>query len=378
MSKDDPVDILIVDDRPDKALALEAILSPLNENLVTASSGSQALRLLLKREFAVMLLDVQMPDIDGFQTAELIRQNERTKDLPIIFVSAFDATDEKLQRVYALGAVDYIPTPGSPETLRAKVAVFVELYRKNRSLKKLVSQLNEKTSQLQDFCYTVAHDLRAPLRAMSGFAELLHEQYGTDLDATGREYIEKIASSSQRLDRLIQDLLRYCRVEQMEIQAEEVDLENVLQMALHHLESEIKEKGANVSIRRPLPKVRSNQGALEHVFLNLVSNAVKFSRDGTSPEVTIYSEEKGERVRVWVEDNGIGIATQYHQRVFRMFEKLDSGVKYGGTGVGLAIVSKAIERLGGMRGVESGATNGSRFWIELPKQVQLINITVAP
>src|SRR3954470_17729447 len=156
------VDVLIVDDRPDKLLALEAILSPLNENIVTATSGREALRLLLKREFAVLLLDVRMPDIDGFETAALIRQNERTKDLPIIFISAFDATDEKLQKVYALGAVDYIPTQGAPEALRAKVAVFVELYRKNRALQRLVEQMTEKTEQLHDFCYTVAHDLRAP------------------------------------------------------------------------------------------------------------------------------------------------------------------------------------------------------------------------
>ena len=353
MNKDEPVDILIVDDRPEKVLALEAILSPLKENVVTASSGGQALRLLLKRDFAVMLLDVQMPEIDGFQTAELIRQNERTKDLPIIFVSAFDATDEKLQRVYALGAVDYFPTPGSPEALRAKVRVFVELYRKNRSQQKLLSQVNEKTNQLQSFCYTVAHDLRAPLRAMSGFAALLREQYGPTVDATGRDYMEKIMASSQRMDLLIQNLLRYARVEQMEMEGEEVDLESVIEMAVQHLEREIKEKRANVSIRHPLPKVRSNKGALQHVFLNLVSNAVKFSREDAAPNVKVYAEEKGERVRIWVEDNGIGIPPQYHQRIFGIFEKLEDGVKHSGTGVGLAIVSKAIERLGGSRGVES-------------------------
>src|SRR4051812_25123327 len=138
------VDILVVDDRPDKLLALEAILEPLNENIVKASSGGQALRLLLKHDFAVLLLDVQMPDIDGFQTAELIRQNDRTKNLPILFVSAFDATNDKLRKVYALGAVDYIPTPGAPDALRAKVSVFVELYRKNRALQKLVQESNAK------------------------------------------------------------------------------------------------------------------------------------------------------------------------------------------------------------------------------------------
>src|SRR3954453_18518581 len=175
--KSDQVDILIVDDRPDKLLALEAILAPLNENVVTATSGGQALRLLLKRDFAVLLLDVQMPEIDGFQTAELIRQNERTKNLPILFVSAFEPTNEKLQKVYALGAVDYIPTPGSPEALRAKVAVFVDLYRKNRVLQKLLHETSSKTAQLHEFCYAVAHDLRAPLRSISGFAEVLKKDY---------------------------------------------------------------------------------------------------------------------------------------------------------------------------------------------------------
>lgn len=364
---EEPVEILVVDDRPDKLMALEALLSPLNERIVKAASGAEALRLLLKREFAVLLLDVQMPQIDGFQTAELIRQNERTKSLPIIFVSGFEPTNESLERVYALGAVDFVFTPGAPEALRSKVAVFVELYRKNRSLQKAVRDMNEKTRQLECFCYTVAHDLRAPLRAMAGFAEVLREEYGQVLKENGRDCIERIKAASGRLDRLIQDLLGYCRVEQMQLAPEEVDVKGVIDAAVKHLELEIKNKGADVSVRDPLPKIRTDRGALEHVFLNLISNALKFSRTGVPPRISIYGEQKGGQVRLWVEDNGIGISPSHHQRIFGMFEKLDPSANNPGTGVGLAIVSKSIERLGGKTGVESESDQGSRFWVELPK-----------
>jgi signal transduction histidine kinase len=367
MSGDEPVDILIVDDRPDKLLALESILSPLKENLVRATSGKQALRLLLKRDFALLLLDVRMPDIDGFQTAELIRQNGRTKGLPIIFLSAYEATNEKLERVYSLGAVDYVRTPTAPQALLSKAAVFVELYRKNRTLQKLLDQMKEKTKQLESFCYTVAHDLRAPLRAMSGFADVLREEYGKVLDEGGRDCLERIQKSSSRLDRLIQDLLGYCRIDQRHLAAEEVDLELVMRTALKHLDPEIKSKGAEVSVKYPLPKVRSDKAALEDVFLHLISNALKFARTGITPKVDIYSEHKGGQLRVWVEDNGIGISPDHQQRIFGMFEKLDPSTKYPGTGVGLAIVSKAIERLGGSSGVESQPNVGSRFWIQLPR-----------
>lgn len=370
MNNDDPVDILIVDDRPDKLLALEAILAPLKENIIKATSGGQALRLLLKHDFAVLLLDVQMPHIDGFETAELIRQNERTKHLPIIFVSAFEPTNERLKRVYSLGAVDYVPSPGAPEALLAKVAVFVELHRKNRTLAKLVHQMNEKTTQLNDFCYTIAHDLRAPLRAITGFAEVLREDKGNVLNDNGTDCLKRIVASSHRLDRLIQDLLGYTRLERVPINGQEVELGSVIDAALKHLEQQIKETGAEVFVRHPLPRVLSNKGALEHVFLNLISNALKFSRNGISPKVSIYGEDQPHGVRVWVEDNGIGIAPQYRDRIFGMFEKVNDGVKYPGTGAGLAIVAKAIERLGGSKGVESDPNVGSRFWIELPKLAQ--------
>jgi signal transduction histidine kinase len=366
MTSHEPVDILIVDDRPDKLLALEAILSPLKESIVKAASGKEALRLLLKQEFAVLLLDVQMPDMDGFETASLIRQNDRTRSLPIIFISAFEATAEKLERVYSLGAVDYVPTP-APEALRAKVAVFADLYRKNRALQKLIAEMTEKTNQLNGFCYTVAHDLRAPLRAINGYAHLLREEYASNLQDQGKDCLDRIAASSRRLDQLIQDLLGYCRMEQMQLTAQEVDLEKVVETTLKHVEAEIKNKGAEVSVKHPLPKVLGDPGALEHVLFNLMSNALKFSRSNIPPKIDIYGEDKGKKVRIWVQDNGIGIAARYHQRIFSMFEKLDHGVNSPGNGVGLAIVSKAIERLGGTTGVESEVDVGSRFWIELPE-----------
>src|ERR1043166_1849729 len=267
---EEPVEILVVDDRPDKLLALEAVLAPLKERIVQATSGREALRLLLKRDFAVLLMDVRMPQMDGFQTAELIRQNERTRNLPIIFVSAFAPTAETLQQVYALGAVDFVYTLGAPEGLRSKVAVFVELYRKTRSLQTAVLETNEKARQLESFCYTVAHDLRAPLRAMAGMAQVLRQDYGDALDDSGRDCVDRIKAASNRLDLLIQDLLGYCRVEQMQLASEKIDVKTVIEAALKHFEDEIEKKCATVSVREPLPAVRADRGILEQGGVHLI------------------------------------------------------------------------------------------------------------
>jgi two-component system sensor histidine kinase/response regulator len=369
---EEPVEILVVDDRPDKLLALEVVLSPLREQIVKATSGREALRLLLKRDFALLLMDVQMPDLNGFETAELIRQNERTKNLPIIFISGFEPTRETLKQVYALGAVDFVSTSGAPEVLRSKVAVFVELYRKSRSLQQAVTKMNQKTQQLECFCYTVAHDLRAPLRAMSGLADVLREEYGPVLEEKGRDCTDRIKAASTRLDLLIQDLLGYSRIEHLQLGSEDIDVKSVIETALKHLQHEIETKAAHVSVREPLPKFRSDRGILEHVFLNLISNALKFSRNGVPPRIDIYGEKKGGHVKLWVEDNGIGIAPRHHQRIFGMFERLDAGANNPGTGVGLAIVSKSVERLGGKTGVESELEQGSRFWVELPANPEAI------
>lgn len=229
------------------------------------------------------------------------------------------------------------------------------------------SALEDKTRQMEAFCYTVAHDLRAPLRAIAGYAKFLHEDYADKLPTEGLDYLARIEASAARLDRLIIDLLGYTRVQQVPLIQEEVDLTQVLSRVLEHVWQENQPAGLQIDVADPLGTVRADGATLEHVFINLISNAVKFRREEAPPAIKIYSESREGRLRVWVEDNGIGIDPRFKDRVFGMFERLNPERKMPGTGIGLAIVSTAMDRFGGGRGVEPNHPHGSRFWIEFPK-----------
>jgi PAS domain S-box-containing protein len=229
------------------------------------------------------------------------------------------------------------------------------------------SALEDKTKQMEAFCYTVAHDLRAPLRAIAGYAKFLHEDFATMLPENGLDYLKRIEGSAARLDRLIIDLLGYTRVQQVPLIQEEVDLTRVVDRVLEHIKSENPGDDVVVEVASPLGTVRADGTTLEHIFINLISNALKFRREEEPPVIKVYSEPREARLRVWVEDNGIGIDPRFKERVFGMFERLNPERKTPGTGIGLAIVSTAMERFGGTRGVEPNHPVGSRFWVEFPK-----------
>ena len=227
--------------------------------------------------------------------------------------------------------------------------------------------VEERTAELEAFTYSVSHDLRAPLRAMEGFSQALLEDYADRLDPVGQDYAQRIAAAAQHMDILIQDLLAYSRLNRIEIKLRLVVLEGVVQEALSLLTTEIQEKGAQVAVERPLPRLVGHRATLVQVVGNLLSNAIKFVAPGVKPQVRVCAEECEEWVRLWVEDNGIGIAPEHHELIFRIFERLHGVEAYPGTGVGLAIVRKGVERLGGRVGVESEPGRGSRFWVELPR-----------
>jgi signal transduction histidine kinase len=228
------------------------------------------------------------------------------------------------------------------------------------------AQLEEANQALQAFAYSISHDLRAPLRAMQGFSEALLEDYGDQLEDTGREYARRIVAASERMDRLISDLLAYSRLSRAEMVLQNVSLQEVLDETCRELSANLQERGAEVTTTGALPTVRAHRATLIQVLINLLSNAVTYVAPGVVPRVRVWAEPRGEQVRLWMEDNGIGIAREHHERIFRVFERLHGVESYAGTGVGLAIVRKGLERMGGQAGVESAPGAGSRFWIELP------------
>jgi PAS domain S-box-containing protein len=229
-------------------------------------------------------------------------------------------------------------------------------------------QLEAVNKELESFAYSVSHDLRAPLRAMEGFANALLEDYADSLDSVGRDYALRVVSAAQHMDTLIQDLLAYSRLSRSALKPSAVSLDSVLGEVMHQFNPEISKTNAQIRVERPLPEVMGDHATLVQVLSNLLSNAIKFVQPGVKPGIKIWAEEKNGRVRVWVEDTGIGIAPEYYDRIFRIFERLQGVETYPGTGIGLAIVKKGLERMGGQAGVESTPDRGSKFWVELRKK----------
>jgi light-regulated signal transduction histidine kinase (bacteriophytochrome)/CheY-like chemotaxis protein len=383
----------MVDDQPSKLLSYEVILSELGETLIRANSGREALEHLLKTDIAVVLMDVSMPEIDGFELAEIIRQHPRYQQTAIIFISAVHLTEVDQIKGYAHGAVDYISVPVIPDLLRAKVSVFAELYRKTRQLARLNIELEqrvaERTADLQraneelvvlntelkrsnqeldDFAYIASHDLREPLRGIHNYSHFLMEDYGDKLNVEATEQLQTLVRLSQRMEALIDSLLHYSRLNRADPILVEVNLTHVLQDAIEMLKPRI--DGDSVQIRCPqvLPCVYGDRAQLTEVMVNLLSNALKYN-DKAEKWVEIGVREAAapsEPPVFFVRDNGIGIAPEHNDKVFEIFRRLHPRDDFGGgMGVGLTVVKKIVEHHGGHVWVESAVGNGTAFYFTI-------------
>ncbi len=243
-------------------------------------------------------------------------------------------------------------------------AINQQLKDTNEELAMRTAELNDSLQTMQTFTYTMAHDLRGPLRALTGFSKLLLTECTEKLDDTAKDYLERIDASARQMDRLVSDLLAYGQLTHVEVTAIPVALDQVVTQVLHDLGPEIRTRGARIKVESPLPTIVGNITLVKQVLVNLIDNAVKFVPRDKTPEITINATLAGNRARVCIQDNGIGIAPQYHGRVFDLFARLHKANEYTGTGVGLALVKKAMERMMGKVGVESTPSQGSCFWLE--------------
>ena len=398
----DRVKILMVDDKPENIMALEAVLDDLGEELIKAQSGKEALRACLEHDFAVILLDVKMPDMDGFETAAMIRERERSKDTPIIFLTALKS-EEHLFRGYYMGAVDYLYKPIVPEVLRSKVSVFVDLSKKNCLLRNHAAALEQNNRELQDqiaerlraeedvrrlnaelerrvqerteelsrsndelrqFAYVASHDLQEPLRTVGSYAQLLAKRYKGKLGSDADEFIGYMVGGVNRMHTLLNDMLAFSRVTQNQNKPfTRAQLDAVLNTALMNLELTIKESGAEITSSH-LPTAACDETQIGQVFQNLIGNAIKY-KSADPPRIEISAEKRSEDWVISVKDNGIGIDPQYHERIFGIFKRLH-GRELPGTGMGLAICKRIVERHGGRIWVESEQGKGADFRFSLP------------
>ncbi|MBN1204255.1 MAG: response regulator [Myxococcaceae bacterium] len=524
--------ILLVDDIPANLLALEALLAPYGHRLVRAASGQEALRCALQGDFAVILLDVRLGDMSGIEVTAMLRERERTRHTPVLLMTAASSDDRELLAGYSHGAVDYLRKPLVPEVLRAKVAVFVDLYRAReltrrheellrlrereslehshreqlhhlllqapiaiainsgpdllfefvnplfekvagrpvplgksmrevlpeiaaqpeimqrllrvlstgepfradelpvrwdrsgkgkleegffnliyqpvrsqdgrvsgvltfsievteqvlarRKLEVLAAELNqlnaeletrvrERTSQLQEanrelesFSYSVSHDLRAPLRHITGFAQLLERKAGAKLDEVSRGYLQTLITAARQGGTLVDDLLSFSRMGRAELHRKQVDLGALVSEIRRELEAEA--QGRSVEWRLgALPQVEADPALLRQVVRNLLSNAMKYTRPSPHAVIEVGTRPVGEELEVWVRDNGVGFEMQYVDKLFGVFQRLHTAEQFEGTGIGLANVRRIVSRHGGRTWAEGAVGQGATFHFSLPR-----------
>ena len=412
----EPVNLLLVDDRPENLIALEAALEQLGQNLVKVSNGREALRAALNQDFAVVLLDVRLPDVDGFETARLMRERERSRHTPIIFLTAVDKDDTQVSKGYSLGAVDYIFKPLDPDILRAKVSVFIELYQKKRQVERLNRSLEERVrrrttelesanrhlehqvrerkraeeevrqlnaqleervrartaeleaanDELRAFSYSVSHDLRSPLRKIEAFGQLLVDESQDELSDAAQDYLNRIRAASRHMNALIEDMLKLSRVSREQMKRESVDLSKMAREILEEYQHGYPTRQVETHVDEGLV-VFGDEAMLRIALDNLLGNAWKFTSEREDARIEFRAGKLDGEDAFRVIDNGAGFEMGHADKLFQAFQRLHPSHSFPGTGIGLAIVYRIIKRHGGKIVGEGRVDAGASFTFTLPQ-----------
>jgi two-component system sensor histidine kinase/response regulator len=366
--------ILIVDDRPDNLRVLSGLLANQGYSVHKALNGEIALRTCEQALPDLILLDILMPGLDGYEVCQRLKAGETTRNIPVIFISDLNDPFDKV-KAFSCGGADYITKPFQAEEVLARIAhqltiqrLIRQLAEQNADLQKLNAELRRSNAELEQFASVAAYDLRAPLTVMIAYAKLLAAYYEISFDTKAQNYLDRIVGAGTRMDRLIDDLLSYSSVGTPTPEFEPADCLTVLTEALANLQEEIAASGASITCSE-LPTVLTNKAQLVRLFQNLICNAIKFRLPGIMPLIKISAEAlNGSEWAIGVHDNGIGIDSQNFQRIFQIFQRLHSEQEYAGTGIGLAICKKIVEQHGGRIWVESQRGVGTTFYFTLPSQ----------
>jgi len=409
---DDRINILLVDDRPENLLALEAILEPLGQVLIRAGSGPEALRQVLALDFAVILLDVQMPDMNGFEVAEIIKSRERSRTIPIIFLSAISKEDAYVFKGYSMGAVDYVFKPFNPDVLRSKVAVFVDLYVKQRELglqgellresqkRELelehrtslleaearaaakLSQMNEELHRRQvaleqamgarnRFYASMSHELRTPINAVIGYSTIMLDNIYGPLNVKQKEGLQRSLKAARHLLELVNDVLDLSKIEagKIELTLQPVMFPSLIEDLFVTVRPLADDYGSTLSLDTEGERfnIVSDPRRVRQILLNLLSNAIKFGEGKPIRVSCKQNEDKSAQIEVI--DQGVGIAQDDIARIFEEFVQVSES-KQPGTGLGLPISRRLAQLLDGTLTVRSVPSEGSTFRLTLPASIE--------
>lgn len=361
--------ILIVDDKRENLIALEAILKHLPIRIIKAESGLEALAATLEHNFALALLDIQMPVMDGYELASILRERKQTAGLPFIFISAVYTLNLNVFKGYEQGAFSFITKPLQPDLLINKVNFFIEKYQQELSLVELNQHLEQKNEELlalnrelEAFTYSVSHDLRAPLRTLNGYSQILKEDYSDKIPEDGQKLLGFISHNALKMGKLIDSLLTFSYLGRKDLQKSPVDMNQLV----HEVVDEIKDSyPQHRFLIGDLPAASADRELLKQVIVNLVTNAVKYSSKKPAPVVEFGFGTSDDRPAYFVKDNGAGFDMTYYDKLFGVFQRLHSANEFEGTGAGLAIVHRIIRKHGGDIWAEAVTGEGATFFFSL-------------
>ncbi len=391
--------ILIVDDHPTNLGVIFDSLKDRGFKTLVATDGELALQ---RAEYAhpdLILLDIVMPGIDGFEVCRRLKADEVTQDIPVIFMTALTGEKDKVKG-FEVGGKDYVTKPIQPGELLARVATHLRIRELTRNLeehaekleetnralkhshdhlqqeisdrkraeeeiKKHASLLEAANKELESFSYSVSHDLRAPLRAIVGFSHVLLEDYSDKLDAEGQRVLDIICRNTQKMGRLIDDLLKFSRLGRQAMNFAEIDMEALTHDVVQELETLTPNRQLQFKIET-LPSAYGNGASLRQVLINLLSNAIKFTASRDTAVIEIGCQVEANEKIYCVKDNGVGFDMTYVDKLFGVFQRLHSAEEFEGTGIGLALVQRIIHRHGGRVWAEGEVNTGAAFYFALP------------